>query len=67
MFVIYKNDSLCRVRTLGTMNKCKLKHSKYGNILDRAYALGNKTNPFSVRVIIGNRLVLSASHILVYT
>ena len=30
------------------------------NLLDWVYALGDKTKPFSVREIIGNRLALSA-------
>lgn len=31
------------------------------NLLDWVYALGDKTKPFSVREIIGNRLALTAS------
>ena len=30
------------------------------NLLDWVYALGDKTKPFSVREIIGNRLALTA-------
>lgn len=30
------------------------------NLLDWVYTLGNKTKPFSVREIIGNRLALTA-------
>lgn len=37
------------------------------NLLDWVYALGDKTKPFSVREIIGNRLALTAPTILVYT
>lgn len=31
------------------------------NLLDWVYTLGDKTKPFSVREIIGNRLTLTAS------